>query len=626
MNTNLKDSSMEDEECAIVVKNLSKRFTVSPVRTMFRGLTGKIKKKESDFEALKNISFRIKKGESVGILGENGSGKSTLLQIIANILEPSSGNVQTNGKLAALLELGSGFNPDFSGRENVYLNASILGFSKKQTDQVFDRIEEFADIGEFIDRPISTYSSGMKMRLAFAVQVFVEPEILVVDEALSVGDQFFKLKCFDKINELLKKGITFLFVSHNEEALRRITNRVILLYQGEILLDGTVQECIDKYNIKMGQKRRLSFSNSLTKSKRKKNFLIEQPVDCEETRILSVKVLDESERSCDNFLTGDLVKIEITFINNGKTEGLSAGLRIRNKEGLKIYSWATANYERYCIKRDKIGEFFNETDYSESVFTVQFNFLCNLGSNLYQVEAFISNEKSTAFEQQEVLDWVSEAAFFRVEVDKAVNFFGGVCDLRMKVSLKNPLEKVVNNRDFKMSDPIDHYKEIHLQNPKYGSNNDPAAKPSEVLSLIMQNDCQYVLDYGCGKGVLVKYLINNNITCEGFDPALDQFSEKPSHASEYDCLTCLDVLEHIPYNQIDYVLSDICSYSTKYTLFNIALRKASQLLPDGSNAHLIVQDKMWWTEKLHDTFQSHKIETLTHKSGLNWLLAIHEIP
>ena len=392
MNSKSDNYSSIDNDSAIVVKNLSKRFSASPVRTMFKGLTGKIIKQESDFQALNNISFTIKKGESVGVLGENGSGKSTLLQIIAKTLEPSSGNVQTNGKLAALLELGSGFNPDFSGRENVYLNASILGFSKKQTDQVFDRIEEFADIGEFIDRPISTYSSGMKMRLAFAVQVFVEPEILVVDEALSVGDQFFKLKCFDKINELLKKGITFLFVSHNEEALRRITNRVILLYQGEILLDGTVQECIDKYNIKMGQKRRLSFSNCSNKSIKKKNFLIDQPVVCEETRILNVKVLDGSERSCDNFLTGDLVKIEITFANNGKTEGLSAGLRIRNKEGLKIYSWATANYERYFIKRDEIGKIFEKTDDSKSVFTVQFDFTCNLGSNLYQVEAFISNE------------------------------------------------------------------------------------------------------------------------------------------------------------------------------------------------------------------------------------------
>jgi len=444
MNKDFKNSSSEDNNFAIVVKNLSKRFSDSSTQALLKGLTGKIKKKKSDFHALNNISFKIKKGEAVGILGENGSGKSTLLQIIANTLQPSSGMVKTNGKLAALLELGSGFNPDFTGRENVYLNASILGLTKKQTDEVFDRIEEFADIGEFIDRPISTYSSGMKMRLAFAVQVFVEPDILIVDEALSVGDQYFKLKCFNKINELLKKGITFLFVSHNEEVLRRTTNRVILLHHGEILLDGKVQECLDKYNIKMGQKRRISFSNCSNKSIKKKNFLIDQPVVCEETRILNVKVLDGSERSCDNFLTGDLVKIEITFANNGKTEGLSAGLRIRNKEGLKIYSWATANYERYFIKRDEIGKIFEKTDDSKSVFTVQFDFTCNLGSNLYQVEAFISNEKNTSFEKQEVLDWVSEAGFFRVEVDKAKNFFGGVCDLGMKASLKNSAKSDAN--------------------------------------------------------------------------------------------------------------------------------------------------------------------------------------
>ena len=161
MNKDFENSSSEDNNFAIVVKNLSKRFSDSSTQALLKGLTGKIKKKKSDFYALNNISFKIKKGESVGILGENGSGKSTLLQIIANTLQPSSGMVKTNGKLAALLELGSGFNPDFTGRENVYLNASILGLTKKQTDEVFDSVEEFADIGEFMDRPISTYSSGM---------------------------------------------------------------------------------------------------------------------------------------------------------------------------------------------------------------------------------------------------------------------------------------------------------------------------------------------------------------------------------------------------------------------------------------------------------------------------------
>ncbi len=175
-----------------------------------------------------------------------------------------------------------------------------------------------------------------------------------------------------------------------------------------------------------------------------------------------------------------------------------------------------------------------------------------------------------------------------------------------------------------MSNYIEHYKEIHLHNAMYGSNNDPAAKPSEIVTLLKENNCKHVLDYGCGKGVLVELLNFNGITCEGFDPAVDKFLNKPPHESGYDCVTCLDVLEHIPYDHIDSVLSDICSYSPNYTLLNIALRKASQLLPDGSNAHLIVQDKMWWTEKLHDAFSTHNIETLTHEPGFNWLLAIHD--
>lgn len=176
-----------------------------------------------------------------------------------------------------------------------------------------------------------------------------------------------------------------------------------------------------------------------------------------------------------------------------------------------------------------------------------------------------------------------------------------------------------------MSNYIEQYKEIHIKNPKYGSNNDPAAKPSEVLKLVKQNDCQYVLDYGCGKGVLVEFFNNNSITCEGFDPAVEEFFNKPSHKTGYDCITCLDVLEHIPYNGIDILLSDICSYNAQYTLFNVALRKASQLLPNGSNAHLIVEDKDWWFCKLHNTFPKHKIITINYKPVHSWLFAIQKV-
>tara|TARA_B100000700_G_C14969310_1_gene820495 strand:+ start:791 stop:1333 length:543 start_codon:yes stop_codon:yes gene_type:complete len=175
-----------------------------------------------------------------------------------------------------------------------------------------------------------------------------------------------------------------------------------------------------------------------------------------------------------------------------------------------------------------------------------------------------------------------------------------------------------------MNNYIEHYKNIHLDNAKYGSNNDPGARPSKIVALLKENNCKYVLDYGCGKGVLVEFLNANDITCKGYDPAVERFSNKPIHGSRYDCVTCLDVLEHIPYDCIDSILNDICSYDARYVLFNIALRKASQLLPDGSNAHLIVQDRAWWDKKLKDIFQVHSIETLNHKPRGNWLLAIHK--
>ena len=238
---------------AVVAENLGKRFSGRLIHPLMESLLGISCEGERDFHALRDISFEIAKGEAIGILGENGSGKSTLLQLIAKTMMPSSGRLRTNGKLAALLELGSGFNPDFTGRENVYLNASILGLSKSRTDQVLDDILSFADIGDFVDRPVKTYSSGMRMRLAFAVQVFVEPEILIIDEALGVGDQFFRKKCHEKINELLNGGITFLYVTHNEETLRQLTNRVFLLHQGRLVLDGGVQECVDEYNLIMGR-------------------------------------------------------------------------------------------------------------------------------------------------------------------------------------------------------------------------------------------------------------------------------------------------------------------------------------------------------------------------------------
>jgi lipopolysaccharide transport system ATP-binding protein len=201
-----------------------------------------------EFWALKDVSFEIKKGETIGIIGRNGSGKSTLLQMICGTLNPTVGTIKTNGRISALLELGSGFNPEFTGRENVYLNGAVLGLSNKEISHKFEDILAFSEIGEFIDQPVKTYSSGMIVRLAFSVAINVNPEILVVDEALAVGDELFQRKCFSKIETIKKAGTTVLFVSHSGAQIIDLCDRAILLDGGEKILEGLPKKAVGLYH------------------------------------------------------------------------------------------------------------------------------------------------------------------------------------------------------------------------------------------------------------------------------------------------------------------------------------------------------------------------------------------
>lgn len=244
-------------DIAIRVSNLGKCYQIydTPrdrlkqfVLPHLRRLAGRASKQYfREFWALKDVSFEIKKGETVGIIGRNGSGKSTLLQMVCGTLSPTSGSIQTNGRIAALLELGSGFNPEFTGRENVYMNASVLGLSNEEIDARFDDIVAFADIGEFIEQPVKTYSSGMVVRLAFAVAINVAPEILIVDEALSVGDELFQRKCFSRIEALRAQGATILFVSHSGGTVIELCDRAILLDSGEKLAAGVPKQIVGRY-------------------------------------------------------------------------------------------------------------------------------------------------------------------------------------------------------------------------------------------------------------------------------------------------------------------------------------------------------------------------------------------
>lgn len=237
-------------DIVISVKNLSKTYRIfgHPGSRIKEALTfGRISFHRR-FTALEDVSFEVKKGEIIGIIGRNGSGKSTLLQIICGILKPTSGAIQVNGRVSALLELGAGFNPEFTGRENVYFQGAVMGLSKADMGERFDGIVAFADIGDFIDQPVRTYSSGMYLRLAFAVAVNVDAEILVIDEALAVGDAGFRSRCFRRIGELRNAGSTILLVSHDMRQIINFCNRALLIDKGELLLSGQPEAVVKQFH------------------------------------------------------------------------------------------------------------------------------------------------------------------------------------------------------------------------------------------------------------------------------------------------------------------------------------------------------------------------------------------
>ncbi|MEM4134582.1 MAG: ABC transporter ATP-binding protein [Candidatus Micrarchaeia archaeon] len=237
-------------DIAVKVENLTKIYKLydKPIDRLKEALNPFGKKYHKDFYALKDVSFEVKKGETVGIIGKNGAGKSTLLKIITGVLTPTSGSIQVNGRIASLLELGAGFNPEYTGIENIYLQGTLMGYTREEIDAKLDEIISFADIGEFIHQPVKMYSSGMFARLAFAVAINVDPDILIVDEALSVGDIFFVEKCISKVNYLLSRGnTTLIFVSHDLTILRRVVRRCIWMENGSIFKDGNALELIDYY-------------------------------------------------------------------------------------------------------------------------------------------------------------------------------------------------------------------------------------------------------------------------------------------------------------------------------------------------------------------------------------------
>lgn len=450
---------MSSDEIVVHVDSVSKRYEMydTPRDRMKQFVLPRLRRAAGlgqreyfrEFWALRDVNFDVRRGESVGILGRNGSGKSTLLQIVTGTLAPTEGRVEVKGRIAALLELGSGFNPEFTGRENVYLNAALLGFTADEVDRKFDAIAAFADIGDHLDQPVKTYSSGMLVRLAFAVQVQVEPDILIVDEALAVGDALFQKRCFQRIEKLVSDGMSLLFVSHDQESVRTLTSRCLLLSNGRQLDWGASANVVLNYRRLLHDEEAAYFS-SLTEMLKS-----EEPVQTDMgqapvasmigsdrltfgdggVRILSVKTLAADGTGVNVFYPGERLRIKVLCESQITTDKLSVGVRIRNKEGVKLYSWGTLNQDMQRMADNPSAEtFWRRQIHAGERFEVELECDCVLGVNLYEVQASVSHEDTPDYLAQRMLHWVDEAAFFQVLMRKEEYFFGGVIDLRMNAT------------------------------------------------------------------------------------------------------------------------------------------------------------------------------------------------
>lgn len=321
---------MEMEETVISVKNLTKAYRIGLLEQKSDTLGGvimswlksplknyrKLKNlskidvdgKDKDIHwVLKGISFEVKKGEVLGIIGRNGAGKSTLLKILSRITEPTQGEIEIQGRIASLLEVGTGFNPDLTGRENVYLNGTILGMTKKEVDAKFDEIVAFSGIKKFIDTPVKRYSSGMKVRLGFAVAAFLDPDILILDEVLAVGDAEFQKKCLGKMQDVREKqGRTVLFVSHNLTAVQSLCTKAIWLHEGSVAAAGNVSEVINEY------------LRQYSSSKLRQEWSIEEAPGNEAAKLLKAVVHTKEER--ENFYSGEPIELEFEYMNFGNNK------------------------------------------------------------------------------------------------------------------------------------------------------------------------------------------------------------------------------------------------------------------------------------------------------------------
>ncbi len=445
-------------DTAIRVQNLSKCYQIyeSPrdrlkqfvLPRLSRMMDEAPKQYFREFWALKDVSFEVKKGETVGIIGRNGSGKSTLLQMICGTLNPTDGSIQTNGRIAALLELGSGFNPEFTGRENVYMNAAVLGLSNEEIDMRLEDIVAFADIGEFIEQPVKTYSSGMVVRLSFAVAINVDPEILIVDEALSVGDELFQRKCFSRIEAIRAKGATILFVSHSGSTIVELCDRAVLMDAGEKLAVGVPKQIIGRYQkllyapadkrqqireqIRRVDERFVTSETTMESTALEDHPSIEHPPELQEgfdpnlkpsstieyeshgAYIESPAVLTLAGEQVNNLVRSKTYRYTYSVQFTKSATNVRFGMLIKTTSGVELGGGVSASSVRYSLVYVEAG----------SNYRVEFRFRCALNPGVYFLNAGVVGDVDGS---ETYLHRLIDISMFRVQPDTE-NLATGIVD------------------------------------------------------------------------------------------------------------------------------------------------------------------------------------------------------
>ena len=371
----------------------------------FASWFSKNKEEKNVKTVLKDVSFDVGAGEVVGLIGQNGAGKSTLLKIISHTLKPSSGRVTSGAKISSILELGMGFHGDLTGRQNAYQSCSLMGYSKEQIDEIITYIEDFAEIGEYFDYPVRIYSSGMQMRLAFSVVTANRPDILIIDEALSVGDVYFQHKSFDKIKEFKSLGTTLIIVSHDSGAIKSICDRVILLEKGQILKDGEPEAVLDYYNALISKKQDVQISQVALE-----NGKIATISGNKKACIKNIEILDAAGKKIQNLEVGKKIKLKVTVQANENLPSLVLGYQIKNRFSQVVYGTNTYHLKQ-ALKNLKKGE---EYDFS-------FEFDANLGVGSFSVTIALHDSDNHL---QNNYEWRDNAIIFNVVNFSKPDFVG----------------------------------------------------------------------------------------------------------------------------------------------------------------------------------------------------------